>query len=142
MAKTYQPSWLRRFGNRIIMVMIRRGGGPDNMFILTVRGRKTGRAYSTPVSLVIDGDQRWLVSAYGEVSWVKNARAAGQVTLSRGGQSETVRITELGPDEAAPVLKLYLEREVSPRPYFDVTPASSLADFAIEAPRHPVFRIQ
>jgi hypothetical protein len=93
------------------------------------------------VTLVEENGERWLVAPYGEVGWVKNARAAGQVTLERGRRSETVGIAELLPNEAAPVLKKYLSRLLVVRPFFDVTPKSQIADFVNEAPRHPVFRI-
>jgi hypothetical protein len=49
-----------------------------------------------------------IVAPYGEVGWVRNARAAGQVTLRRGRRSEAVSIIEVSPENAAPVLKKYL----------------------------------
>ena len=58
---------------------------------------------------------------------VRNARAAGEVTLSRGRRAETVAIVESPPAEAAPVLKRYVTGVPITRPYFDVTPASDLA---------------
>jgi deazaflavin-dependent oxidoreductase (nitroreductase family) len=125
----------------MIRASLRLGVSPPNTYLLSVRGRKTGMIYSTPVTLVERDGQRWLVAPYGEVSWVKNARAAGEVTLSRGAKSETVRLVELSPDEAAPVLKQYLTRIAVVRPYFDVTPRSELREFVGEASRHPVFRI-
>jgi hypothetical protein len=36
--------------------------------------------------------RRWLVAAYGPGNWVRNARAAGEVTLSRGRRSQTYRV--------------------------------------------------
>jgi hypothetical protein len=81
------------------------------------------------------------VAPYGDVGWVRNARAAGQVTLSRGGRSETLPIRELPPAEAAPVLQRYVTRVPITRPYFDVRLDSPLAAFVQEAPRHPVFRL-
>jgi hypothetical protein len=38
-----------------------------------MRGRRSGRLNATPVREVEEGDQRWLVAPYGEVSWVRNA---------------------------------------------------------------------
>jgi deazaflavin-dependent oxidoreductase (nitroreductase family) len=111
-------------------------------YLLTVPGRKSGQTYSTPVTLVEENGRRWLVAPYGEVSWVRNARAAGQVTLNRGRRSETVALVALPPDDAAPVLKRYLAQIAVVRPFFDVNPQSDLHEFAAEAPRHPVFRIE
>jgi deazaflavin-dependent oxidoreductase (nitroreductase family) len=108
--------------------------------LLTVRGRKTGRAYSTPVRLIEDGE-RWLVAPYGDVGWVRNARAAGEVELSRAGRSKTSRVEEVSGAEAAPVLKQYLKQVPVVRPYFDLAPDSPLEEFAAEASRHAVFRL-
>jgi hypothetical protein len=93
------------------------------------------------VTLVEEGANRWLVAPYGEVSWVHNARAAGQVTLSRGRHTETVAIADLGPEEAAPILKRYVTDIPITRPFFDPKPDSPLEAFVAEAHRHPVFRI-
>jgi deazaflavin-dependent oxidoreductase (nitroreductase family) len=141
MAKTYRVTPIIRFFNRLMRLMIRWNIAPPQTYLMTVRGRKTGNLYSTPVSLVREEGRRWLVSPYGEVSWVKNARAAGQVTLSRGGKAETVRIRELGPAESAPILKQYVQLEKIVQPYFDATPDSPLEAFIAEAARHPVFLI-
>lgn len=112
-----------------------------NTYLLTVPGRKSGKPHSTPVTLVERGGQRYLVAPYGEVGWVRNARAVGSVTLSRGRARERIDITELAPAEAAPVLKQYAEEVPIVRPYFDADKDSSLAHFEAEAPRKPVFRL-
>ena len=142
MAWAYRLGLWRRLVNRIISISLRLGMSPPHTYLLTVRGRKSGRPHSTPVTLVEEAGQRWLVAPYGEVGWVRNARAAGQVTLERGRRSETVRIVELSAEDAAPVLKKYLTQVPVVRPFFDVTPKSNLRDFVAEASRHPVFRIQ
>lgn len=139
MAATYRLSLWRRGVNALVGVLLGLGLGPRHTYLLTVRGRKTGRLYSTPVRLVEERGQRWLVAPYGEVAWVRNSRATRQVTLSRGGESKTAAIVELGPKEAAPILKRYLTQVPITRPFFDVTPESPLDAFVAEAPRHPVF---
>jgi deazaflavin-dependent oxidoreductase (nitroreductase family) len=131
LAQIYQPDRTRFTAGRL---------GSSDTYLLTVPGRKSRKRYSTPVTLVEENGERWLVASYGEVGWVKNARAAGQVTLERGRRSEAVGIAELSPDEAAPVLKKYLSRLPVVRPFFDVTAKSQIADIVAEAPRHPVFR--
>lgn len=109
-------------------------------YILTVRGRKTGRNHSIPV-ILIEGEARWLVAPYGDVGWVRNARAAGEVELTRARRSERFTIDELDSEAAAPVLQQYLRRVPVVRPFFDVSPNSPLAQFEAEAPSHPVFRL-
>jgi hypothetical protein len=73
--------------------------------------------------------------------WVRNARTAGRVTLSRGRHTESVAIAERGPDEAAPVLKQDVTEIPITRPFFDAEPDAPLEAFVAEAHRHPVFRI-
>jgi len=142
MALAYRLGLWRRLANSLIRSLLRVGVSPPHTYLLTVRGRKTGQPHSTPVTLVEEDGERWLVAPYGEVGWVRNARAAKQVILTRGRRSQNVKIAELSADEAAPVLKKYLAQVPVVRPFFDVTPKSNLRDFAAEASRHPVFRIQ
>jgi len=141
-AATYRLSPARRAINRLVRLLIRLGLIPGPTYLLTVPGRRSGRPWSTPVTLVEDGGARWLVAPYGDVGWVRNARAAGRVTLSRGGRAETLDIRELPTVEAAPVLRLYVTRVPITRPYFDASPTAPLTAFEAEAGRHPVFRLQ
>lgn len=140
-AKTYHLTFSRKLVNMVITALLRLGLFPKPNYLLTVRGRKSGQPHTTPASLVEHDDQRWIVAPYGAVNWVRNARAAGRVQLSRGRHREEVRVTELGPEESAPILKEYLTAVRVARPFFDVTPNSPLEAFAAEAPRHPVFRV-
>lgn len=141
MAKTYRVTTTTRLANLLVKALVRAGIGAKGTYLLTVRGRKSGKLRSTPVTLLEEDGRRWLVAPYGEVNWVRNARAAGRVTLSRGGRSEAVSITEVGPQEAAPVLKKYAERVPITQPYFDAEPNAPIEAFETEAARHPVFRI-
>jgi len=141
MAATYRLTPARRAANRVVRLLLTLGLMPGPTYLLTVPGRRTGRPLSTPVTLVEEGGQRWLVAPYGEVPWVRNARAAGRVTLTRGRRAETVSLRALGAAEAAPVLQRYVTRVPITRPYFDVTPDSPLTAFEAEAARHPVFAL-
>ena len=139
MAKTYQFTTGQKLVNTVIRALLRIGLPLGSTYLLTVKGRKSGRLFTTPVFLVEDHERRWLVSPYGEVNWVRNARAAGQVTLMRGHHSETVPIVELNPADRAPVLREYLRHVRIVRPFFEVTPSSPLEAFVAEASHHPVF---
>lgn len=141
MTKPYKAGPFQRILNRVVRGMVRLGVGDPQIHLLTVRGRKSGRAYSTPVNLTEEGGTRWLVSPYGEVAWVRNARVSGEVTLTRRNKSETVGIEEVTGPEAAPILRSYLKATGMVQPYFDATPDSPLEAFEAEASRHPVFRI-
>ncbi len=141
MAATYHLSGWRRGLNHLVRVLLRVGLGPPRTYLLTVPGRRSGRPYTTPVTLVAHAGEHWLVAPYGAVNWVRNARAAGRVTLRRGRQAETVAVVEVGPEESAPVLQRYVAEVPITRPYFGVRPDAPLDDFRAEAHRHPVFRI-
>jgi deazaflavin-dependent oxidoreductase (nitroreductase family) len=140
MAKTYHLGRARRCVNAVMTPLARVGLAGRHTYILIVRGRKTGKSYSIPV-ILIDDSGRWLVAPYGDVGWVRNARAAGEVQLTRAGRSERLTIQEVEAEQAAPVLQRYLKRVAVVRPFFDVSPDSPLAEFETEAPRHPVFRL-
>jgi deazaflavin-dependent oxidoreductase (nitroreductase family) len=140
-ARTYRLSPIRRLVNRVVAPLTRTPLAPPHTYLLTVPGRATGQPRSTPVTLIENGE-RWLVAPYGEVGWVRNVRAAGEVTLSRRGRSERLRTEEATAEQAAPVLKRYLRWAVVVRPFFDVRPDASLEDFEAEAQRHPVFRLR
>lgn len=142
MAKTYRLSAFGRFGNLVTAGMIKAGLGPAGLHLLTVRGRATGLPRTTPVNLIVHDGHRWLVAPYGNVGWVRNARAARRVELRRGRTVQQVGVREAAPGEAAPVLRSYLQRlRLVVGPYFDVSPADPDAAFAAEAPHHPVFLI-
>ena len=141
MAATFEQTRLRRLGNSLIGPLARLGLAGRRTHVLTVPGRQTGRPRSTPVQLLFLVGERWLVAPYGEGDWVKNARAAGAVELTRARKTERVRVDEVGPEEAAPVLREYLRHTPIVKPYFDATAGSPLEAFAAEATRHPVFRV-
>jgi deazaflavin-dependent oxidoreductase (nitroreductase family) len=140
--KAYRRSYWRRALNAVVRPLARLGLTGPRTHLLTVPGRKTGKPWSTPVSIVRNGDARWLVAPYGERNWVKNARAAGWVELQRGRRRERLRVEELPPDEAVPVLRRYYEQGLVTRPFFDANLDSSTAEWLVEAPRHPVFRLE
>ena len=139
--KRYRVTWVTRLINGPFAWLARRGLGADFRYVLTIRGRRTGRPYSTPVDAIEHDGRRWLVAAYGVTSWVRNARAAGEVQLSRGTRSSRMRIREADPDEAAPVLRRYLELVPVTRPYFAAGPDASLDALAAEVREHPVFEL-
>jgi deazaflavin-dependent oxidoreductase (nitroreductase family) len=128
-----------RIGDAIFRALARTGTGPAHL--LTTRGRKTGRLRTNPVVLVTQDRQQWLVAPYGAVSWVLNARAAGQVTLRRGRHSQTYTIRELPAAEAGPILQRYVDIAPATRAYFHASKNSPVAEFIAEADRHPVFEL-
>lgn len=139
MAKSYKVTPSVRRANRFTSWMARRGIGRTSE--LTTVGCRSGEEKSVPVSPIsIDGVD-YLVSPYGEVSWVKNVRVNPRVTLRYGGSSRTPTLIEMT-GQAASVVKAYYEREGFARPYMDVPESPDLADFEAASAEFPVFRIE
>ena len=139
--KPYRKSRWRRSLNALVRPLAQLGLTGPRTYLLTVPGRRSGRLYSTPISLVELGGERYAVAPYGGRNWVLNARACGWVGLRRGRRRERLAVVELPPAEAVPVLRRYYELGRVTRPFFDASLASSDEDWLAEAPRHPVFRL-
>jgi deazaflavin-dependent oxidoreductase (nitroreductase family) len=140
--KPYRRSPFRRALNGLVRPLARLGLTGPRTYLLTVPGRRTGRLWSTPVTIVEDGAGRWLVAPYGERNWVRNARAAGWVELRRGRRRERHAVVELTAMAAVPVLRRYYERGRTTRSFFDVDIDSPDRDWMDEADRHPVFELR
>ena len=142
MAKTYRVNALTRLINLPFSLLGRLGLGANFRHVLTVRGRRSGKPYSTPVDAIEFEGRRWLVAPYGVTSWVRNVRATGDVELSRGGQTEHLAVREVAPGEGAPVLRRYLELVPVTRPYVEVEPDAPTDALERAISGHPVFELR
>jgi deazaflavin-dependent oxidoreductase (nitroreductase family) len=138
--KTYQRSRFHRAENLLTSALVRVGVIPRS-YLLTTVGRKSGQERRNPVTVVELDGKRWLVAPYGVVPWVLNARAAGEVRLTRGFSTTRFAVREVGPVEAGPVLKEYVTVASVPRPYFVATVDDPPEAFAREAAAHPVLEL-
>lgn len=141
MARRYAVTGFVRVTNWLVQLLNRFGLGGSNTYTLTTLGRKTGKARSTPVTLVEHDGSRYLVAPYGAVGWVHNIRASGIGTLTRSGNDQSIRVRELSATEAGPVLHKYYTEVKITRPYFDVPGHAGAGDFVAVATSHPVFLI-
>ena len=142
MATKFRLPLYVRVGNAITTVLLRGGVRIATNVLLTVPGRKSGVPRTTPVTIIEHDGGRYVQSPFGDVDWVRNLRAGGTATLTRGRHTETVSAIELTPEEAAPILQHALT--IAPaaiRSYYDVTADSPLDAIVREAPRHPVFEL-
>src|SRR2546429_4328137 len=117
----HAPSGLERVFNRIYGLLVGLGLGFSYNYLLEVRGRKSGRTYSTPIDLLELNGKRYLVAPRGRTQWVRNAEAAGEVMLKKGRTRQRFRLRALADSEKPEVLKAYLDtfrREV--QQYFPV----------------------
>ena len=137
-----KPTAVEALFNKTMGFLIGLGIGPGYMRVLQVRGRKTGRLYSTPINLLEIAGKPYLVAPRGRAQWVRNAESAGEVVLKRGGTERKYRLRALNDEEKLEVLRLYLDsykREV--QKYFDVPAGSGAAAFRSTANRYPAFEL-
>ena len=137
-----KPSALEALFNRAFGFLVGLGIGPAYMQLLQVRGRKTGRVYSSPVNLLRFNNRPYLVAPRGRTQWVRNAEATGEIVLKRGSASQKYRLQPISDAEKPEILKLYLESYKSAvQRYFPVPAGSPSASFAPIASNYPVFAL-
>jgi deazaflavin-dependent oxidoreductase (nitroreductase family) len=142
MATGFRPPRFLRIGNAFTTMLLRLGIGVGANTLLTVPGRKSGAPRSTPITVLQYEGRRYVQSPFGEVDWVRNLRAAGVATLTRGRRTERIVARELSAEETAPILRTVLR--LAPgmiRAHYHVAADASDADFVREARRHPCFEL-
>src|SRR4030095_6999751 len=87
-----EPNALVRFLNMTFGFLVGLGLGLRHNYILQVRGRRTGRLYSTPIHLLEVCGKRFLVAPRGNTQWVRNAEAGGEIVLKKWRKEERFRI--------------------------------------------------
>src|SRR6267143_4809282 len=110
-----EPNRVEKIFNRVFGFLVGLGLGLPHNYLLQVRGRKTGRIYSTPINLLVvglswSGGERYLVAPRGRTQWVRNVEAAGEITLKKGRTRQNFRVRPIPDEEKPEFLKLYLER--------------------------------
>lgn len=79
--------------------------------MLTVVGRKFGQPITFPVNPLDFEGQRYLIAVRGESNWLKNARAAGEVSLHRGRNHADWTVTDVTDrDLKIRLMQAYLQR--------------------------------
>jgi deazaflavin-dependent oxidoreductase (nitroreductase family) len=137
-----EPSTVEKLFNRSFGFIVGLGLGPAHIYLLQVRGRKSGKLFSTPVDLLELQGKRYLVAARGRTQWVRNAEAAGEITLKKGGTRQKFHLRPLDNADKPQILKAYLDsfkREV--QRYFPVAAGSPPASFLAIAENFPVFEL-
>ena len=136
------PTGIERVFNRVFGFLVGLGLGYSYNYLLQVRGRKSGKLYSTPINLLELGGKRFLVAPRGRTQWVRNAEAAGEVTLKKGRTQQRFRLRAIPDAEKPEILKAYLDnfkREV--QRYFPVEAGSPVQAFATLAQTYPAFEL-
>lgn len=137
-----EPSALERLFNKAVGLLVGLGLGLPHNYLLEVRGRKTGRVYSTPVNVLEVGGRQFLVAGRGRTQWVRNAEVTGEVVLKKGRTSRVFRVRPVRDAEKLEVLSAYLDRfRPTAQRYFPVRAGSPPAAFRAVADRYPVFEL-
>ena len=140
--RNWRPTRLGRWVNRFACWWSGLGLPPRFQAALEVRGRSSGRQYSTPVVIATVEGERYLVSMLGPQSnWVKNVEAGHGDAVIRQGRRRRVHLTAVPPDQRAAVLREYVGLASSGRLHFPVAIGAPLSDFEAIADRYPVYRI-
>ena len=137
-----EPSAVEKIFNRVFGFVVGLGLGFSHNYLLQVRGRKTGKLYSTPVNLLELNGKSYLVAPRGRTQWVRNAEAAGEVILKKGSTRRKFRLNPIPDAEKPQILKAYLDtfrREV--QRYFPVAAGSTLEAFAELTSSYPAFEL-
>jgi deazaflavin-dependent oxidoreductase (nitroreductase family) len=137
-----EPNFVDRAINRFFGLLVGLGIGLSHNYLLQVRGRKTGRQYSTPVNLLEFRGKRFLVAPRGRTQWVRNVEAANEVILKRGRTKATFRLRPIPDPEKPEILKAYLDRfKLTVQRYFPMPAGSGSEAFVELAAHYPVFEL-
>lgn len=134
------PSRFEHWFNRLVAVLAKLGITFRDGYRLLVVGRKSGKTFAIAVTVpTIDG-KKYLVAPRGETQWVRNARAAGQISLQKGSYLEVFQVQEIEGPEKLSVLAEYLQRyEKAVQRYFSLPAGSEAQQFVEIAAAYPVF---
>jgi deazaflavin-dependent oxidoreductase (nitroreductase family) len=134
--------------NPLVLRALRLGLPMGPNVLLTVRGRRSGQERTFPVAILRADGRQFLFSAFGEVNWVHNLRAAGTATISHGRRRQPIRATELGHNDAARFLEVGLRSSfkvpfVGPMiaGWYGIDRHSTPDDYIAAARRHPAFEL-
>jgi deazaflavin-dependent oxidoreductase (nitroreductase family) len=137
-----RPNRLARLINGASARLAAAGIGPDQLVMLEVAGRRTGKTISFPVVVADYQGERYLVSMLGDgINWVRNVRAAHGRAVLRRGHREVVQLEEVDPGQRAAILRRYLECSPGGRSHIPVGPGAPLEEFDRIAAQYPVFHV-
>ena len=140
--RDWRPTRLGRISGRVLSWVTRLGLMPRILLTLQVKGRSSGRLRSTILVVANHDGRHYLVSMLGDHSeWVLNVRAAGGEACIKRGRSLPITLTEIPPEERAPMLKAWCQIATSGRRHLPVRHDAPVSEFEAIAKDYPVFRI-
>lgn len=132
-------------------------GAPN--VLLTVRGRRSGKLRTVPVSMLELDGRRFVQASYGAAGWAVNLRVAGEATMTDHSGTVPVQAVEIPPEEAAAILRHALEPcrqsrvlgallgsrwrpPVALLRRYRIRVDDAPEDYLAEARRHPLFELR
>ncbi|MDQ6853068.1 MAG: nitroreductase/quinone reductase family protein [Actinomycetota bacterium] len=126
-----KPPWMQRHvGNRMSVLF-----QPSMISKLSVRGRHSGRWHTTPVAVLEQNGERYLVSYRGASDWARNLEASHAARLSQRSHVEDIEVADVPLAERPPLLASYAER------YNKMPTVGSVLRALPDPADHPIFRI-
>lgn len=139
------PPWLKDL-NADLMRRQEAGSLPHPLPVLVVAGRRSGLPRPTPLTVHERAGERFVLGGFPAADWIRNVRAAGgHALLVTGAVEERVRLVELSPADAEPVLRDW--PQVSPDGVGMMRDAGVVTDVTPDALAEavgicPVFRVE
>lgn len=134
------PSRFEHWFNAFVALLAKLGITFRDGYRLIVIGRRSGKQYAVAVTALSFQGQRYLVAPRGETQWVRNARAAGQVTLEKGSSVQRFDIAEICDEQKNAILAEYLNQyQKAVQRYFPIPAGAEPEAFEEIADYFPVF---
>ena len=138
-----QATSVEKLFNRFFGFLVGLGLGLKHNYLVQVRGRKSGKLYSTPIDLLELDGKRYLVAPRGRTQWVRNAEAEGEIALKKGSYRQRFRLRPVPDTDKPPLLKAYVDSfKTTVQRYFPVPAGAEAASFAPIAANYPVFELE
>jgi len=140
--KYQPPSAFEALFNRTFGFLAGLGLAPSFIYLLEVRGRKSGKIYRSPVNLMEIAGKRILVAPRGRTQWVRNAEASNEIVLKRASFRQSFALRPIADSDKPPILKEYLDRYASAvKKFFPIPPQSPVEAFQPFVANYPVFEL-
>jgi hypothetical protein len=137
------PGWVRP-ASRVIVGLQSLGISFLSFHVLNVPGRRSGLMRKTVVSPFTVAGKRYVLS-FGQLEWVRNARAAGWGELGRGRRRERIGLVEVTAPESVSIVREFpLQVPAGARFFLRlglVQPPGGPDEFAAAAQRLTLFRL-
>ena len=99
---------------------------------VTIKGRKSGKLITTPITPITVKEKLYLVAPRGETQWARNLRVIQEGTLTMKGQTTSFKATEITGTLRDEVVKAYQTQVKVTAPQFKELPNPK---------DHPTFQI-